>query len=177
VYELTGRGKKMAKEKQEIQKYDEPESGSQQMMTIPSEWGLAIPAEQFKTTIDVTTQAGRQLLYLALNEDGESCRDVVNRQLDVVGITFCPQIKVNDDGEVENKIATKLSLADGSVIGTNSEWVLRSLISLLHFKRTVPNIKSPWSLEIYSKATGKNEDGQPKTCLKVRDLSLARKKA
>lgn len=145
------------------------------LMSIPAEWGMHIPVEQYRTTIDISTESGKKQLYLALNDEGVNAQKVVNTEIAVTGITFAPFTGLTKEGEVYTKVHSKLSLKDGTIVGTNSEWIMRGLLSLIQFKMSVPNDKKPWRLQIYPKTTGKADDGSTKTCLKVRDLDLARK--
>jgi hypothetical protein len=150
-------------------------SDTSALMSIPAEWGMQIPVEQYRTTIDISTEPGKRQLYLALNDEGVNAKEVVNTELAVTGITFAPFTGLTEEGEVYTKVHSKLSLKDGTIVGTNSEWIMRGLLSLIQFKSSVPSDKKPWRLQIYSKTTGKAEDGSPKSCLKVRDLDLAKK--
>lgn len=139
-------------------------------MKIDESWGVSIPVSQFQTTHDVNSESGKKAIYKALNDDGKSAKDCVNMPLTVVGVTFTPQTKITPDGEHVGKIATKLSLKDGSIVGTNSEWLARSVLSLMQFRGCNPSPERPWRLEIRAKNSGVAPDGSQKTCLKIYDL-------
>lgn len=145
------------------------------IFALPAEWGFDSPAILYRTTIDATTDDGKRLLYSALNDDGAGAKESVNKELQVVGVTFVPIEKTLPNGEVIKGVAMKLSCKNGDTVGTNSKWLMVSMRSLIMFKRCVPTPKKPWKLVIVAKDAGKNEYGEQKQVLKIKDLDFARK--
>lgn len=146
-----------------------------EIFALPEEWGFDTPVVLYRTTIDASTEDGKKLLYSALNDEGAAAKTSINKDLVVVGLTFVPAVRNTPEGEQVKIVLMKLSLKDGTIIGTSSKWLMISARSLVMFKKSIPTAKKPWKLQIYAVDAGKTADGEPKQILKIRDLELSRK--
>lgn len=144
-------------------------------LVLPERWSIAGGGVQYVTTHDPDTQAGRRAIYVALQECETTARDAVNQELSVVGLTFHGQDGGDFDGGEAVPTVAKISLADGSCVGTNSRSVVCALLAMLDLYRCPPTADRPWRLQIYTKGIGPGADGQPRSVVKVRDLALAGK--
>ena len=143
------------------------EAGVNDFTQMPVEWADILPNARFKTTIDLSNQEGKQRLYLAMNEDGTSAKEHIGDKFDLYAITLTTMQK----GDGEFFVALKMSTNKG-VIGSNSKWLIKQLLNLLAFKRPVLSWETPWQMQIYQKPIGKDANGQPKSVMKIRDLSM-----
>jgi hypothetical protein len=142
---------------------------------LPERWDHGSAMPHYVTTLPTDTLDGRRQLYRALHECEHEAKALVGKELTVVGITFHGQNGELEDPSEVRKTVVKLSLADGTSVGTNSSTVASTLISLLDLYRRPPTADHPWHLEIYLKPIGPGPDGQPRSVVKIRDLDLARK--
>ena len=143
------------------------ESGVNDFSIMPAEWADVLPNARFKTTIDLSSQEGKQRLYLAMNDDGTSAKENIGATFALYAITLTAMQR----GDGEMFVALKMS-TDKGVIGSDSKWIIKQLLNLLAFKRPVLSWETPWQMQIYQKPIGKDANGQTKSVMKIRDLSM-----
>jgi hypothetical protein len=147
------------------------ETGMQAIADLPAEWGISIPKSQFVTSFDLSTDDGKRDCYRSLTVDGIAAKQYVDSPFFCVGITISPAPEREIKGELISTVLCRMLRDDGEVIGTNSQWVIRSLLAISQFRGEMPSRKKPWKLAIRSKRTANGND-----CLKAIDVEFAAKK-
>lgn len=113
---------------------------TQMALAMPDELGALLPGTQIYSPLLVAGQKGKFLMYRATNEECESIKNWLNREIRVINFllhTVTPA-KANEQGEITPWVRGVLVCDDGTLIDCGSKGVIKSLLGYHQFIRQAP---------------------------------------
>lgn len=107
-------------------------------LVLPTEWGMKQNYGALITSIDESTQEGRDRVMIAMMSGGENAMGWVNREFGIEDVTIHPIRFVGESGEEVQTVRVLLHLEGGEIIDFRSDGILKSLGLIYRFKGKPP---------------------------------------
>ena len=108
-------------------------------MAIPQSWGVGQLAGELITSIDDSTEEGRDRVLQAMSNPDANAQEFLGQVVRVTDVTMHPiEFPDKKTGELTKTVRTLLHLDDGKVIDIRSDGILKSLYLVFRYKKLPP---------------------------------------
>ena len=112
-----------------------------ELVKVSDEFSRLMGVSNLSTTLDLSTDAGRETLAKALDFDNPKLDGVINTEIQIVNLVMRDMDFVNNlTGEVKTEVAVALCCADGNFFFTTASSIRRAL-----FLASLRRGKPPWN--------------------------------
>ena len=106
---------------------------------LPESWGVGANHAQLVTSVDETTQEGRDFLMAAMMQPGDNPAAWINKEVALQNVTIHPIQFVSDEtGELVRTTRVLLHTEDGHTLDFRSDGILKSLYLIFRFQGRPP---------------------------------------
>lgn len=107
-------------------------------LILPEEWGVGERHGALMTSIDESTQEGRDKIMAAMLIPGENAAGWINKEFALEDVTIHPISFPGENGEIVNTVRVLFHVEGDAIIDFRSDGILKSLGLVYRFKGKPP---------------------------------------